>query len=242
MQNKFFGVLLCLGIASAFDAVLPLAPTTKAAESTRAHYLQFEPEIRALEAADRTNPPPKNAVLFIGSSSIRKWTTASAQFPEHKIINRGFGGSSLADSVAFADRILIPYHPKLILLYAGDNDIAGGQTPAEVLRAFQAFVAKVHKALPNTIIAFISIKPSPSREKFLEQDQEANGLIREFIGTDPRLIYLDVFTPMRTSDGHTRGELFVRDRLHLNEAGYELWAGIVGPVLDKFDPPQRQQR
>lgn len=240
MRTKLSSILMCLGMALTFDAVLPLTSSTQAAETNRAHHLQYEPEIRAFEAADKTNPPPKNAVLFIGSSSIRKWTSAPAQFPEHKIINRGFGGSYLSDSVAFADRVVIPYRPKLIVLYAGDNDIAGGQTPEEVLRAFKAFAAKVRKGLPHTMIAFISIKPSPLREEFLDQNQQANRLIREFIGMDPRLIYLDVFTPMRTADGQTRGELFERDRLHLNEAGYKLWAGIVKPVLDKFDPSQRR--
>lgn len=240
VRTKLPNLLGYPSIASAVTTLLLLTSPALAAETNRAHYFQYEPDIRAFEAADKTNPPPKNAVLFIGSSSIRKWTSAPAQFPEHKTINRGFGGSYLSDSVAFAERVVIPYRPKLIVLYAGDNDIAGGQMPEEVLRAFKAFVAKVHKGLPQTKIAFISIKPSPSREKFLDQGQEANRLIHEFISTDPRLIYIDVFTPMRTADGHTRGELFVSDRLHLNEAGYELWAAIVKPVLDKIDPPNQQ--
>jgi lysophospholipase L1-like esterase len=237
MRTKLAKLPGQLGVASTISAILLLASPAPAAETNLAHHLQYEPDIRAFEAADITNPPPKDAVLFIGSSSIRKWTNAPAQFPGHKIINRGFGGSYLSDSVAFAERILIPYRPKLVVLYAGDNDIAGGRTPEEVFGAFKAFVAQVRKGSPQTTTAFISIKPSPSREKFLRQNQAANRLIREFIGTDPRLIYLDVFTPMQTAGGHTRGELFQSDRLHLNEAGYKLWAGIVKPVLDKVDPP-----
>ncbi len=122
-------------------------------------------EIGAFEAADKTNPPPQHAVLFIGSSSIRRWTNLAQAFPEHKVINRGFGGSELSDSVAFADRIVIPYQPKLILLYAGDNDIAAGKSPERILADFKAFVGQVHAALPATHIGYIAIKPCPAREK-----------------------------------------------------------------------------
>lgn len=216
----------------------PIPTFAQASETNRAHHLQYEPAIRVFEAGDKTNPPPKNAVLFIGSSSIRLWTNAPAQFPEHRIINRGFGGSHLSDSVEFAERIVIPCRPKLVVLYAGDNDLAAGKSPADVLAAFKEFVAKVRTALPQTTIAFIAIKPSPSREKLLPQCREANGLIREFIATDNRLTYLDVFTPMLDADGQPRGELFVKDRLHLNAEGYKLWAGIVKPVLDKFAAPR----
>lgn len=202
---------------------------------------RWETTIRAFEAADKTNPPPQNAIEFIGSSSIRKWTNAPAQFPDHQIFLRGFGGSHLSDSVAFVDRIVIPYRPKLILLYAGDNDIAAGKSAEQVFADFKAFAAKVHAALPQTCIAFIAIKPSPSREKCLSQTQEANRLIREFIAGHEKLVYLDVFTPMLDTEGRPRPELFVSDRLHLNEAGYKLWAGIVRPILDRFDPPLKKE-
>lgn len=228
-----FSALLPI-IASLLD---PITAPAQAIETNRARHLQYEPAIRAFEARDKTNPPPKDAVLFIGSSSIRLWTNAPAQFPEHTIINRGFGGSHVSDSVAFVDRIVVPYAPKLILLYAGDNDLAGGKSPARVLADFKEFVTKVHDRLPQSKIGFIAIKPSPSREKLLSKCREANGLIREFIGTDERLIYVDVFTPMLDSDGKPRGELFVKDRLHLNAEGYKLWAGIVKPILDKVAPP-----
>jgi len=240
MRIKLSNPLTHVSMPSAFTLVLLLASQAQAAETNAPHHLQYEPDIRAFEAADKTNPPPKDAVLFIGSSSIRKWTSAPTQFPEHKIINRGYGGSYLSDSVTFADRIVIPYRPTLIVLYAGDNDIAGGQKPGEVFRAFKAFVAQVRKGLPLTTIAYISIKPSPSRERFLVPDQEANQLIREFIDANPKLIYLDVFTPLLTPEGHTRSELFESDRLHLNEAGYKLWAEILRPVLDQADPPDRR--
>lgn len=196
------------------------------------HHLQWEQTIRAFEATDRTNPPPRGAVLFIGSSSIRLWTNAPAQFPKHRIINRGFGGSHLADSVAFVDRIVVPYQPKAIVLYAGDNDIAAGVTPQQVSADFREFVAKVHAALPQTPIAYIAIKPSPSRMNYFAGAQEANRLIAGFIAQDPKLRYVDVFTPTLGTDGQPRAELSRGDRLHLNDAGYQLWAELVGPVLD----------
>ena len=197
------------------------------------HHLQWEKTIRAFEAADITNPPPQNAILLIGSSSIRKWTNAPGQFPDHRLINRGFGGSHLSDSVAFIERIVIPYQPRLVLLYAGDNDIAAGKSPAQVFADFKEFVAKVQGRLPQTRIAFIAIKPSPSRMQFIVPIKTANQLIQNFIAAHSKLAYVDVFTPMLGADGQPRAELFVGDRLHLNDAGYKLWAGIVKPVLEK---------
>src|SRR5437016_5241110 len=114
------------------------------------HESQLEKAIQAFEAADKTNPAPQDAVLFIGSSSIRLWTNLAQSFPGHKVINRGFGGSHLSDSVAFVERIVIPYKPKLVLIYAGDNDIASGKTPEQVFEDFKRFVEKIHSRLPET--------------------------------------------------------------------------------------------
>jgi lysophospholipase L1-like esterase len=199
--------------------------------------IRWAKEIRAFEATDKTNPPPRGAILFIGSSSIRRWTNLAQAFPAHKLINRGFGGSQLADSVAFVDRIVTPCQPKLVLLYAGDNDIASGKSPEEVFADFKAFVGKIHAELPETRIGYIAIKPCPSREKFLDQVKAANRLIREYCGTNERLLFIDAFTPMLAADGRPRADLCVKDMLHLNAEGYELWASILRPVLDKYDPP-----
>ncbi len=128
---------------------------------------------------------------------------------------------------------MIPYRPKLVLLYAGDNDIAAGKTPDQVLTDFKEFVAKLQAALPATRIAFIAIKPSPSRLEFLPGITAANRRIQEFSDADPKVSYVDVFTPMLGADGHPRAEFFVSDQLHLSDTGYKLWAGIVKPVLEK---------
>ena len=221
--------------------LLPLVQPL-AGQATQRDSSRWEPAIRAFEAADKTNPPPRNAVEFIGSSSIRLWTNAPSLLPGHRIFNRGFGGSHLADSVAFVDRIVVPYRPKLVVLYAGDNDLSAGKSPQEVFADFKEFARKIRAALPHTHIAFISIKPCPARAKYLDEVQTANRLIKEFIGSDGRLTYLDVFTPSLSADGKPRVELYLKDGLHPNDTGYQLWAVIVKPALDRLDPPLTEKK
>lgn len=190
----------------------------------------WEKTIQAFEDQDKKQPPESGSVLFLGSSTIRLWNTAKA-FPEVKTINRGFGGSQIADSVEFAERIVIPYKPRLVVFYAGDNDIAKGKSPERVLSDFKALVVKTHAALPETRIAFISIKPSPSRWKFIEAQRQANSLVEDFVASDRRLSYIDVVQPMLDDKGQPRAELFQKDMLHLNEEGYKLWNSIVERCL-----------
>ena len=187
----------------------------------------FEKEIRAFEAADAKSPPAPGGVLFVGSSSIRLWATLAKDFPDLPVINRGFGGSQIADSTRYADRIVIPYKPRTIVMYAGDNDVAAGKSPERVLTDFKAFVEKVHAALPETQVLFISIKPSVARWELVGKMREANRLVREFAESDEKLGYVDVFTPMLGEDGKPRGELLGPDGLHLNEKGYAVWREVV---------------
>jgi lysophospholipase L1-like esterase len=199
-----------------------------AAPATRPTSQPFESEIKAFEAADRKQMPPSGGVLFVGSSSIRLWKTLTQDFPDSVVINRGFGGSKIPDSTRYAPKIVLPYKPKTIVLYAGDNDLAQGRSPQGVLEDFKAFVRTVHAELPQTRVLFIAVKPSPARWKIVEQQREANRLVREFTQTDPkRLGYIDVFTPMLGEDGQPRPELFVKDQLHLSPKGYELWTALV---------------
>lgn len=206
----------------------PAAPPKPAAKSPHA---RWEKDIAAFEAADKKSPPPQGAVLFIGSSTIRLWTTLTTDFPDVKTINRGFGGSELADSVYYADRIVIPYKPRLIVLFAGTNDINAGVKPEKVADDFKAFVEKVRAALPDTRIAYLSISPAPIRWGQADQQKEANRLIKQYIDAGKNLDYIDEWDQFLGPDGKPREDLYRPDRLHSNAAGYKLRAEIVRPHL-----------
>jgi len=192
---------------------------------------RWEPSIRRFEEQDRKSPPPTGEIVFVGSSSIRGWNTKK-YFPDLKTIQRGFGGSQVADSVHFAERIVLKYRPRIVVLYAGDNDIAAGKTPQRVLADFRAFVKKVHDALPRTRIVYVAIKPSIARWKLVEKMRAANRLIADYTKSDMRLRFVDIDTPMIGPDDRPRKELFVKDGLHLSHEGYVLWSRLVRKHLD----------
>ncbi len=192
---------------------------------------RFEDEIANFEAADRFSPPLRGGVLFVGSSSIRVWPHLKADFPNIDVLQRGFGGSTLDEVDLFAPRIVLPYCPRLIVLYAGDNDLAEGRTPKQILADFKTFVGLVRAPMPKTRIVFVSIKPSTARVALLGKMREANALVRQYIATDPSLTYVDVFTPMLEPTGVPRGELFQSDGLHMNAQGYAIWRGLLQPLV-----------
>ena len=193
----------------------------------------WEKDIEAFEASDATNPPPQKANLFIGSSSIRIWQTMAQDFPGRKVINRGFGGSAIADSTYYFDRIVTPYKPKQIFLFGGSNDIDQGKTPEEVLADFQAFVEKAHQVLPRTTVIFISISTSPRRFHEIGTVQKANELISAFIAQNKKLKlkFIDVFHLVIDADGKPKPELYRADNLHMNASGYALWIPFIKPYL-----------
>lgn len=193
---------------------------------------KWKASIDKFTAADAANPPPQGAILFAGSSSIVKWTTLKTDFPGKTILNRGFGGSELSDLLHYADRIVIPYAPSRIVIYGGENDLQQGQTAAAVHATFRGLCEKVHAALPKTRIAFISLKPSPSRAKILPAVIEANRLIAAECARDPRRVFIDIYPAMLGADGQPRRELFVADMLHLNADGYAVWRPLVAPFLE----------
>lgn len=192
---------------------------------------RWDEDFAAFAAADKVRPPERGGVLFVGSSSIRLWEKLEGQLEMPLLIKRGFGGSRLSDCVEHVQRLVIGYAPKVVVLYAGDNDLAAGRSPAYIRAQFIAFVNEVHKALPDTRIAFVSIKPSPSRRIYLDDARAANGLIEAYAQGKKNIEYIDVFTAMLDEKGLPRAELFRADALHLNEAGYELWASIIRPRL-----------
>jgi lysophospholipase L1-like esterase len=192
---------------------------------------KWEDDISAFEAEDLEQPPPSNAVLFVGSSSIRKWDLADF-FPGLPAINRGFGGSQIADVNRYFDRVVLRYRPSTIVFYSGDNDINAGKSPETVASDFRAFVARVHAALPTTRIVVIPIKPSLKRWSQLADQEQVNAQMRAACDADPRLTYVDIGPSMLGDNGEPRPELFVADGLHLNDAGYRLWTQLVGPSLE----------
>ena len=209
----------------------PDAARICAAVESAEPFAKWEQEIGAFEVADRAMPPKKGGIVFVGSSSIRLWKTLASDFPNHDVLNRGFGGSQVADAVHFADRLIIPYEPRLIVLYAGGNDLNSGKPPEQVFADFKAFVAKVHERLPETEIAFISVSGNPARWAQVEKVKALNAMVEQFAAEAPRIEFINVFPHMLASDGLPRPEIFSPDKLHLNAEGYKLWTEIVRPFL-----------
>ncbi len=203
------------------------------AAETNHDFARWETDIAAFEQSDITNPPPKNAVEFIGSSTIARWRTLAQDFPGQPVYNRGFGGSEIVDSTHFAPRVIFPYAPRMIVFRAGGNDLAAGKSPEQVFADFKEFVAVAHAKLPATEIVFISWNPTPSRWKQHEQEKALNRLVENFVRQTPHLKYIETYDLPLGPDGRPRPELFVADQLHFNAEGYKLLADSVRPIFSK---------
>ncbi len=215
---------------------LLLAPLPGAlADEAPTGFAKWEKEISAFEKLDQENPPPKHAIVFVGSSSIKKWTTVAKDFPYHRVLNRGFGGSQMSDAAHFADRIVLPYEPRFIVVYSGGNDINAKKTAGQVFASFKEFVANVRAKQPDVPIAYISIAGNPKRWEQVDEVKKANALIEAFTKEQPGLKFIDVFHEMLGADGLPRPEIFSADRLHMNPEGYKLWTQIVGKHLPEAD-------
>ena len=191
-----------------------------------AAFIEWQSEIAAFAAIDRIAPPPAGAVLFVGSSSIRLWHTLAADVPELPTINRGFGGSEIADSVYFAEQLIGPYRPRAIVMYAGGNDLSDGKSPEQVRDAFGAFVTQARRWAGEVPFAYLSIKPNLSRRRQLPWIRQANALIRA-CARERGVDFLDIHAPMLGADGEADARWFDEDGLHLNAEGYALWTGVV---------------
>ncbi len=202
--------------------------------TTKPHdFAKWEKAITAYEAKDRENPPKPGGIVFIGSSTILRWKTLAEDFPNHNVINRGFGGSEVIDSTDFADRIVIPYKPKMVFLRAGGNDIHAGKSAEQVFNDVKEFVTKVRGALPETEVVFISLSPAPSRWEERDENKKLNRLVEEYAKQTPGVKYIETYDMTVTPDGQPREELFVQDRLHFNAEGNKLLAERVRPYLPK---------
>ena len=191
---------------------------------------RWEKDISAFEAADAVNPPAKGGIVFVGSSTIRLWDVAT-HFPGLPIINRGFGGSELADATRHIDRLVLKHEPRLVVVYAGDNDVGAGRLSEQVAVDFERFVRAVHAKLPQTRILYLAIKPSLLRWLQVDRMRAANDIIRSICARDDRLAFLDFGDAMLGWDEKPRRELFVDDGLHLSAQGYELWTAMIRPLL-----------
>lgn len=227
--------LLSLVPPARWIAALLLLTATSVAHSADdiAKSAKWEKEIAAFEAADQKQPPPKGGIVFVGSSSIVRWDVTRS-FPGLPVINRGFGGSQIEDSTHFAERIIFPYEPTAVVFYAGDNDINTGKTAENVAADFDKFLKKVRSKLTGTRVYFIAIKPSPARRKFIETQRDANARIRKLCEQDHAAEFIDIVTPMLGNDGKLRTELFVKDELHMSEAGYVVWNDVLRPKLQSL--------
>lgn len=197
--------------------------------------------INKFSKADQQEFPPQGAALFVGSSSIRFWESLEQDMAPLPVINRGFGGSMIHQVIHYADRIVLPYRPKAIFFYAGENDISGilftrKHSAEQVLQNFQTFCEKVHQQLPDVTIHFISIKPPKTRMKYWGEMQRANQLIETYCNSDPRLHYIDIVPAMLNDKGETRVDLLKADGIHLNESGYAIWARVIKPLVSNVFP------
>ncbi len=193
----------------------------------------FINEIKAFRRADSISMPPQNAILLIGSSSFTNWKDVAKYFPEHTIINRGFGGSSLPHMTMYAEDIIFKYNPKQIIIYCGENDLTGG--PSITADTIFNRVKKLHQLIRSRYkkvpIAYISMKPSPSREKYLETMQKGNELIKTFMEQQKKSSYIDVYHSMLDANGNILTHIFLSDKLHMNAEGYKIWQGVIAPYL-----------
>jgi lysophospholipase L1-like esterase len=203
------------------------------ATETNQIFAKWEKAISAYEQADSTNPPPKGAIEFIGSSTIRRWKTLAQDFPGEPVFNRGFGGSRIADSTHFAPRVIFPYAPRMIFLRAGGNDLWAGEPPEQVFADFKDFVETVHARLPETTIVFISWSPTPSRWRQHEEVKTLNALVADYVRGKPFLQYIETYDLTLGPDGRPRTDLFTADETHFNAKGYTLLVGRVRPFLPK---------
>jgi lysophospholipase L1-like esterase len=195
----------------------------------------FSEDIQQFKKQDSLKPPPADAILFVGSSSFTKWKDVSNYFPGYTIINRGFGGSTIPDVIRYAPDIIYPYHPKQVVIYCGDNDLAFSDsvTADTVFERFKILFEEIRASLPGENIIYVSIKPSPSRARLKEKVEQANLLIQTYLSLQTRVTFVDVYHKMLNPDGSIMTDIFIEDKLHMNAKGYAIWQKAIAPYLLK---------
>ena len=211
--------------------VVGLVPVA-VAQSQTIDPTRFEEAIQAFEAEARASMPPEGAIVITGSSSIRRWQSMTTDLTPLTVIPRGFGGSAMADVLHFVDRLVIPYKPRAVVIYEGDNDTgAFGVSPATIASELDQIIVKIHSALPQTRVYVMSVKPSLARWENWDKAQETNELYKKLVSKNDLLTYIDVATPFLRANGKVMDDIFVDDGLHLNEKGTRIWASTIKAVL-----------
>ncbi len=192
----------------------------------------FWKEISAFMSADSIEMPPRKSIVFVGSSSFKMWKDLEQDFPDHRVVNRGFGGSSLPHVIDYADEIVIPYKPRQVVIYCGDNDFMDPTVTSEiVIERVKTLFHLLRKEIPRADIIYVSIKPSPSRQHLMPKMAAANEAIQKFLEAQRKAVFVDIWHPMLDDQGQPRKELFLNDMLHMNRKGYAIWQQAVEPYL-----------
>jgi lysophospholipase L1-like esterase len=192
----------------------------------------FWKDIQSFKTEDSLRRPPRKAIVFVGSSSFRMWKDVQKDFPKHKIVNRGFGGSSLPHVISYANEIIIPYKPRQVVVYCGENDFMNDTVTSDIVtRRFVTLFDLLRDEIPRAEIVFVSMKPSPSRQHLMTEIATANAAIRDFLSKKRRAKYVDIWHDMLDSSGAPRKELFLKDMLHMNADGYAIWQKALEPHL-----------
>jgi lysophospholipase L1-like esterase len=218
-----------------YTYILSLVVAIFAFQSVCAQDTAFLSDIQKFKKQDSISFPPKNSILFVGSSSFTKWQDVQSYFPGYTIINRGFGGSTLPNVIHYANDIINRYHPKQVVIYCGDNDLASSDTvtPQIVVNRFKTLFHIIRSKLPKANIAFVSIKPSPSRKQLMMKMKETNLLVKSFLRKQKNTSFIDVYRPMLMADGKPMPGIFLEDSLHMNAKGYAIWKKAIRPHLVK---------
>lgn len=193
----------------------------------------FWEDVQTIKAYDRIYAPPKDPILFIGSSSIRLWVDFAKTFKEYTVLNRGIGGAVTNDTDRYLDDLVFPYHPKQIVIYVGENDLAKSPDVETAVSDFKKLYTHLRAGLPEVPVIYLAIKGSPSREKSFASVIRANSLIQEYLKTQKNVVYLDVFKPLLDAQGKMQPQLFKEDMLHMNASGYKIWNKLLIPHLLK---------
>ncbi len=233
MLRRLSSLLVALALLPLVAAAQTAAPAWPKAKPAANNFAKWEKDIAKFEAADQANPPPKGAVLFVGSSTIVRWKTLAADFPHTTVLNRGFGGNQIKDCTYYAERMIFPYAPSAIFLRAGGNDINAGWPVEEVFADFKAFVAKVRGRFPGIPIHFIGLAPTIRRIEQIDAGNQLNDLVAAYCKTQPGLNYIETRTTTLDAAGKVRPELFVEDMLHFNAEGYKLLVAAVRPFVPR---------